>query len=132
MINFKQKEHRVNWLSKIKEWTNDAEMNGSENSLISIGNFTPAANISESPKKLKIDLSISGYSKKDIEVKRESNILRVSMRSISPHHEDDIKHLTEFDISGFERTFIIPERFRNGKMTVHYKHGLLKIKIMKL
>lgn len=92
----------------------------------------PAANVSETEDGVTIELATPGYSKKDVKLEVNDNVLRVYSER---KHEEEINedHYTrkEFSYESFERNFRLPEGINEDKIKANMKDGVLKIELPK-
>ncbi|VAW19906.1 hypothetical protein MNBD_BACTEROID01-2343 [hydrothermal vent metagenome] len=92
---------------------------------------TPATNVLETEKDFRIEISLPGYDKKEVELKYQKNILTVKAK-----HEEEAEHThnyyhREFGVSSFENQFIVPESVNAEKISAKFKNGILVITLPK-
>ncbi len=94
----------------------------------------PATNVSENEKAFNIELSIPGFSKEDIKIEAEKDILRISAQSEIENEEKDENNKIlrrEFKKSSFTRSFSIPENIDTENISATQVNGILQITLPK-
>lgn len=79
----------------------------------------PAINVKETKSAFKLEVSVPGFDKEDVNVGVDKNILTISAKKESSHKEkgDDEKILREeFTSSSFYRSFTLPEHVDTEKI----------------
>jgi HSP20 family protein len=91
----------------------------------------PAANIIENEDVFEIHIAAPGYSKEDVRIDLENNVLTVSCDKNKTNGQDInyIRH--EFDYGTFRRAFTLPKIVDTEKIAADYTNGLLQIKLPK-
>lgn len=95
----------------------------------------PATNVSENENMFNIELSIPGYTKDDIKIEVEKNVLKISAQTEVKNEEKDENqkiHRQEFRSSSFSRSFVIPEHVDTENISASQKDGILQIVLPKL
>ena len=91
----------------------------------------PQANVIESKESFKIELSVAGFSKEQIGIQFQDNLLLVKGTAEDKPNEDE-KYLTrEFGLNGFIRRFSIPKTVDTELITALFSNGILTINIPK-
>ena len=95
--------------------------------------FIPAANIKEREKEFTLELSVPGYTKKDIHVEVDANnTLRITgQREEREKEEKENYTRREFSRGSFERTFQLPETVNENKIQAKCKDGVLTVDLHK-
>jgi HSP20 family protein len=92
----------------------------------------PPANIVETNKEFKLDLSVPGMKKDDFTVDVEDGVLTISSEKEEEQNESDKNYRRrEFSYSSFSRTFSLPENVDENKINAKYDNGMLQITIPK-
>lgn len=94
----------------------------------------PAMNVKENENNFEIELAIPGFSKKEIEVTLENDVLHVSgNKSTEKIDEKDTGYTTkEFSSNSFSRTMTLPINVDNKKeVKATYIDGILKLAVQK-
>lgn len=95
----------------------------------------PAANVTERDAEYKVDLSLPGFDKKNINIEIDKNVLKVSARQEASKEEKDAKDRvlrSEFSSSSFERNFVMPENIDTANISAKQENGVLSITLPKL
>lgn len=90
----------------------------------------PAVNVKETKTRYKLDVSVPGYNKDNLEVKVVGDVLTISGHQSSDHEDkdEDSKVLRrEFTSSSFSRSFSLPHHVDADKIDVKQKNGILEI-----
>ncbi|RLD30555.1 MAG: Hsp20/alpha crystallin family protein [Bacteroidetes bacterium] len=94
----------------------------------------PAMNVKENDGNFDIELAVPGYSKEDIEVSMENDMLHVCAQNKEEEADEDDKGYTrkEFSYRSFDHLLKLPSTV-NQDMAVKatYKHGILKLTLLK-
>jgi HSP20 family protein len=92
----------------------------------------PAANISETDKEYKIELSAPGFKKDEIKIDLENETLTIYAESKMEKEEKGKKYTRkEFSYETFTRSFLLPRAANGDKIHAKYEDGLLKLTIHK-
>ncbi|GAA4112407.1 hypothetical protein GCM10022393_10850 [Aquimarina addita] len=95
--------------------------------------FLPAMNVKENKEDFEIELAVPGFSKKDIEVSMENDVLHIC----AEHSEEDAKDTDaytrrEFNYSSFDRKMQLPKTVdQTKKVKAIYKDGILSLNLTK-
>lgn len=91
----------------------------------------PQANVSEGKVSYKIELAVPGYSKEQIGIQFQENILMVK-GSVEENSNKEEKYLTrEFGLKSFIRRFSIPKTADTDHISAAFSNGILTITIPK-
>ena len=91
----------------------------------------PQANVIESKESFKIELSVAGFSKEQIGIQFQDNLLQVKGTSEDKPNENE-KYLTrEFGSKSFIRRFSIPKTVDTELISALFTNGILTIIIPK-
>lgn len=94
----------------------------------------PAMNVKENDGDFEIELAVPGFSKKDIEVTMENDLLHICAKKSKEETEEDISGYTrrEFNYNKFERKLRLPETVnQDKKVKAVYKDGILNLNLTK-
>jgi len=95
--------------------------------------YKPAANVREDENKYSIELALPGFSKEEVSIKFEEEVLTV----IAGHQpQEDVKGpkytWNEFGFkSKYERSFQLPETVNADSITAAFENGILNISLPK-
>ena len=98
------------------------------------GSWTPAVDIRETEKELRLDVEIPGMRPDDIEITTDNGILTVrgEKRSERKEGEEDGRyHVVERSYGSFTRSFQLPQGIDDSKIDAECENGMLSIHIPK-
>jgi len=78
-----------------------------------------------------IKMEVPGFSKEELSIKLDNNILTVSGERKQETSENTKYYLREIDYGKFARSFEIPEYLDSEKIKAKFENGVLKIEIEK-
>ena len=91
-----------------------------------------AVNVLETKDGFELELAAPGFSKDNIKVDVDKDVLTISAEmSQENSSDDDIYTRREYSISSFNRSFTLPETVEGDKIGANYKDGILKVSIPK-
>jgi HSP20 family protein len=91
----------------------------------------PQANVSEGKDSFKIEIAVPGYSKEQIGIQFQENVLMVK-GSVEENSNQEEKYLTrEFGLKSFIRRFSIPKTADTDHINAAFSNGILTITIPK-
>ena len=95
--------------------------------------WIPAANVKEGEKDFSVELSVPGYTRKDIHVEVDNNnVLRITgERKEEKKEEKDNYARREFTYGSFARSFQLPETKNETKIAAKCKEGVLTVELPK-
>lgn len=103
-----------------------------ENRVAHRNNFAPL-NIIENDNVYKIELSVPGWDKKDIEIKVEDDTLSIrGEKADSVTDENEQFHVREFAQSRFYRSVILSDAVDQNNISAELKNGILSIEVSKM
>lgn len=89
-----------------------------------------AANVSEEEGQFRIDLSVPGFTREEIKISLEKNVLTI--KSEKKSREEEGKYVRrEFTAADFERRFILPKHVDTDNISATAENGILGIVIPK-
>jgi HSP20 family protein len=92
----------------------------------------PPANITETSKEFKLDLSVPGMEREDFHVDVDNKILIISSEKEEEKKEEDKNYRRrEFSYNSFCRTFQLPDSVDEDKINAKYENGMLQVTIPK-
>ena len=97
-------------------------------------NWSPAVDVAETDKELRLDLELPGIRSEDIEVTAENGVLTVRGEKNSSRkegHDQSRYHLVERSYGSFMRSFQLPQGLDESKIEADCEHGILSIRIPK-
>lgn len=92
----------------------------------------PSVDISEGKESYLIQAAVPGYDEDAISIYVEDHVLHLRGEEKEGHMEEEKKYLLrERRVSGFERSFTLPEDADEEKLSASMKRGILSIEIEK-
>ena len=93
----------------------------------------PAMNVKEHKDDFEIELAVPGFSKKDIEVTMEDDVLHICAKKSEEVKEEEENYTRrEFSYSSFDRKLQLPASIdQNEKVKATYKNGILTLNLLK-
>ncbi|WP_378187642.1 Hsp20/alpha crystallin family protein [Aquimarina sp. W85] len=129
----------INLKNKRFPWINDSVSNWLDTNAFFSDDFfvknsnVPAMNVKEGKKDFEIELAVPGYSKEDIKVTMEDDVLHISAKSNKEEIKEDANYTRqEFTYQEFDRKLQLPTTIDQQKeVKASYKNGILKFKLLK-
>ena len=105
-----------------------------EDNFFDYGRTLPAMNIKETDEFFNVDLAIPGFTKKDIEVTLEDDILHISgSKKMEKVDDNEVYTRKEFSFDSFDRKVELPNTIDTKKeVKAVFEDGLLKLHLMKI
>ncbi|MBG6131834.1 HSP20 family protein [Aquimarina sp. EL_43] len=93
----------------------------------------PAMNVKENKDNFEIELAVPGFSKKDIEVTMEDDVLHICAQKSKEEIEEEKEYTRrEFSYNEFDRKLQLPTSVnQNEKVKAIYKNGVLTLNLLK-
>lgn len=109
-----------------KDIWNDA--NGTSGS----ASYVPSTNVWEDKDKFNVELSAPGYTKEDIKVEIDDNVLTVSAEHKTEAEKAEKTYTRkEFSYGSFKRSFTLPETVNTESINAKYENGILRLELPK-
>ena len=90
--------------------------------------WMPATNITEDEKAFYLEMAVPGFSKKDIKISVEKDMLKIfSERTREENKQEQNYRVREFGQSDFCRTFNLGEHIDQDNIKAEYKDGILSV-----
>ena len=90
--------------------------------------WMPATNITEDEKAFYLEMAVPGFSKKDIKISIEKDMLKIfSERTKEENKQEQNYRVREFGQSDFCRTFNLGEHIDQDNIKAEYKDGILSV-----
>jgi HSP20 family protein len=96
--------------------------------------WTPAVDVRETEKELRLDVELPGINPDDVELTAENGVLTVHGEKKTERKEGDDEsryHMIERSFGTFTRSFQLPKGLDESKIEADYNHGILSIHIPK-
>lgn len=132
MSLIKFKRNRLPWINdSIGNWL-DTDSFFSDDFFIRDKDL-PAMNIKENKDDFEVELAVPGFSKEDIAVTIENDMLHISAKnSNNAVQEDENYTRKEFSYNSFDRRLQLPNSIdQNKKVKAAYKDGVLTLNLLK-
>ena len=101
-----------------------------ERESLSIADWTPSCNVSESAEEYRIEAELPGVKQDDLEVNVENRVLTLRGERKEKKEEKGKKyHRVESSYGSFMRSFSLPDDADEDKVAAEYKDGLLTVRI---
>jgi HSP20 family protein len=101
-----------------------------EREALSIADWTPSCNVSETPEEYRIDAELPGVKKENVELNVENRVLTLrGERREKKEAKDEKFHRVESTYGSFMRSFTLPDDADGNKVAADYKDGLLSVRI---
>jgi HSP20 family protein len=92
----------------------------------------PRVNITEHPDGFTLELLAPGYTKEDLKLEIEKNVLTISSAKESTALDESSRYTRrEFTRQAFQRQFRLPEQVQSDKITAEHINGVLTVKLPK-
>jgi len=93
----------------------------------------PAVNISETPTSYEVEVAAPGFSKEDLSVKVEDDVLIISAETKEEKKEEEKSYTRrEYTYNSFTRSFRLPNNVKEGEIKATYTDGMLKLAMPKV
>lgn len=93
---------------------------------------TPAVNIKETETGFVLDIVAPGYSKEDVSINLEENVLTIaSEKQAETSDKTETYTRKEFQYSSFKRSFTLPDSVNQNDVKATFKNGILSIALPK-
>lgn len=94
--------------------------------------LVPATNVMEIQDAFRIEMAVPGFSKKEISISVEKNILKVSSEREQAKNEEGTAYTRrEFGFDNFCRSFELPETVDQENIRADFKNGILTLNLPK-
>lgn len=101
-----------------------------ERAALSVADWTPSCNVSETSQEYRIDAELPGVKEEDVEVNVEERVLTLRGERREEKEEKGKKyHRVESSYGSFMRSFTLPEDADEDQIAANYKDGLLTVRI---
>ena len=101
-----------------------------ERQALSVADWTPSCNVSESPEEYRVEAELPGVKQEDMELKVEDRLLTLRGERHEEKEEKGKKfHRMESSYGSFMRSFTLPDDADEAMVHAEYKDGLLTVRI---
>ncbi len=91
----------------------------------------PATNIFELQNEYLLEMKVPGYSKEDIKISVEKDLLTIALDSKESKDENRKLIRREFNLNSFKRVFSLDESVDSEKVSAKYENGILYLSLPK-
>ena len=89
----------------------------------------PKVNIIEDKEEFRLEFALAGYSKENIKIEVENDLLKVSGKFPVKEGQSGEFKKTEFLKNDFERNFILPETIESDSIKANMENGILTLQL---
>ncbi len=101
-----------------------------EREALSVADWTPSCNVSETAEEYRIEAELPGVKQEDVEVNVEDRVLTLRGERREKKEEKGKKyHRVESSYGSFLRSFTLPDDADEDKVAADFKDGLLSVRI---
>ena len=101
-----------------------------EQEALSIADWAPSCNVSETAEEYRIEAELPGVKQEDFDLKVDDGVLTLRGERREEKEEKGKKyHRVESSYGSFMRSFTLPADADQAKVAAEYKDGLLKVRI---
>lgn len=101
-----------------------------EREALSITDWAPSCNVSETAEEYRIEAELPGVKQEDFELKVDDGVLTLrGERKEEKEEKGEKYHRVESSYGSFMRSFTLPADADEDKVAAEYKDGLLKVRI---
>jgi HSP20 family protein len=101
-----------------------------EREALSMADWTPSCNVSETPEEYRVEAELPGVKQEDMELNVEDRVLTLRGERREEKEEKGKKfHRMESSYGSFMRSFTLPDDADEEKVDADYKDGLLTVRI---
>ncbi|MCK3685133.1 Hsp20/alpha crystallin family protein [Maribellus sp. YY47] len=93
---------------------------------------SPATNVFETEKEFKIEIQLPGFSKEDLQLNYQNNLLSIKVEKDEKETKEDYKYAhREFGVYNFEKQYRVPKSVEAEKIAARFENGILVIELPK-
>jgi HSP20 family protein len=92
--------------------------------------YSPSVNISETEDNFKVELAVPGFSKKEIKIDLEKDMLKIYSEREMENGANGYR-VRQFGGHNFAKSFVLPETVDNENIKADYKNGVLTLVLPK-
>lgn len=93
--------------------------------------INPVANIKETDGAFELSLLVPGYTKEQINIELEENVLTISAEVENEKENEDLDWRREYNLESFSRSFRLPKTADVDAIKAEQKDGVLRLEITK-
>jgi len=116
------------WSSLMDDFINESFFNLPQNQ-----QFFPSTNIVDEQEKFELKIALPGFTRDDVEIKLEGNILTISSEIESDETKEEKNYTRkEYNYQSFTRSFTLPNGVDAESIEANFEHGELIVSLPKL
>jgi HSP20 family protein len=130
LVRFHKPNYGVNRVL-VDELFNNFFRNDYHENYVSNGN-EPATNVFETEKEFKIEMSLPGLKRKDVNLVYQNNLLTIKVEKETQEEKDSYKYAhREFGSFNFEKQYKLPKSIDTEKISAKFDNGILNVSLPK-
>ena len=136
LVNVNRPIYRTNPMDELLKDFFNANVNGDRFEKQEL-TYSPATNVFESDTEIVLEILVPGYSKDQVELSVENNILIVKSKLVEKEENESEESKSqkyshvEFETRNFEKRFKLSEKLNQEKIEAEVNNGILKIILAK-
>lgn len=131
LVRFNRPRYNVNRLL-VDELFNNYFRNDYHENHVSACGRKPSTNVFETEKDFQLEVLLPGFSKKDVELKVQNNILSIKAGKNQKEEKVEYKYEhREFGSQEFEKQYRLPKTVNADDIKARFEDGVLKIELPK-
>ena len=131
LVRFQNPRYNVNRVLVDELFNNFFNNDYHENYVKNCGS-NPATNVFETEKEFKIEMSLPGYAKEDVQIINKDNLLTIKVEKEASENKDTFKYEhREFGAYNFEKQYRLPKTVDAENIAAKFENGVLNILLPK-
>lgn len=131
LVRFQNPRYNVNRVLVDELFNNFFNNDYHENYVKNCGT-TPATNIFETDKEFKIEMSLPGYAKEEVQIINKDNLLTIKVEKVESESKETFKYeRREFSAGNFEKQYRLPKTVDAENIAAKFENGVLNILLPK-
>jgi len=131
LVRFQNPRYNVNRVLVDELFNNFFNNDYHENYVKNCGS-TPATNVFETEKEFKIEMSLPGFAKEDVQIVNKDNLLTIKVEKEANENQETFKYeRREFGAYNFEKQYRLPKAVDAESIVAKFENGVLNILLPK-
>lgn len=131
LVRFQNPRYNVNRVLVNELFNNFLNNDYHENYVRNCGS-APATNVFETEKEFKIEMSLPGYAREDVQLVNKDNLLTIKVEKEANENNEDYKYeRREFVAGNFEKQYRLPKTVDAENIVARFENGILNITLPK-